>query len=77
MTQVVDTLDGRVEAITSRPLLLAALETAASHAHQTIPYLMPLQGRADVLKRLFANIGAVWRHVRATAERFKDLDRSG
>jgi hypothetical protein len=50
---------------------------AASHANQTTLYLTPLHGRTDVLKRLIANIGAALRHVRATAEQFKDLDRWG
>jgi hypothetical protein len=36
-----------------------------------------LHGRADVLKRLIANIGAALRHVKAAAEQFKDLDRWG
>jgi hypothetical protein len=66
---------GRMEAITSRPLLLAAVGKAASHANQTTLYLTPLHGRADVLKRLIANIGEALRHVKATAEQFKDLDR--
>lgn len=50
---------------------------AASHANQTTLYLTPLHGRADMLKRLIANIGAALRHVRAAAEQFKDLDRWG
>jgi hypothetical protein len=68
---------GRLEAITSRPLLLAAVGKAASHANQTTLYLTPLHGRADLLKRLIANIGAALRHVKAAAEQFKDLDRWG
>ncbi|MCX7693329.1 hypothetical protein LCC91_11540 [Tepidimonas taiwanensis] len=44
---------------------------------QTTLYLTPLHGRADVLKRLLANIGKAVRHVSATAEQFKDLDRWG
>jgi hypothetical protein len=68
---------GRLEAITSRPLLLAAVGKAASHANQTTLYLTPLHGRADVLKRLIVNIGAALRHVRAAAEQFKDLVRWG
>ncbi|MFY9513745.1 MAG: transposase [Rubrivivax sp.] len=64
----------RMEAITSRPLLLAAVGTAASHAGQTTLYLTPLHGKADLLKRLIANIGAALRHVRAAAEQFKDID---
>ena len=67
----------RLEAVTSRPLLLAAVGKAASHANQTTLYLTPLHGRADVLKRLVANIGAALQHVKAAAEQFKDLDRWG
>ena len=66
---------GRLEAITSRPLLLAAVGKAVNHANQTTLYLTPLHGRADVLRRLIANIGAALRHVKATAEQFKDIDR--
>lgn len=38
-------------------------------------YLTPLHGRADILKRLIANIGAALQHVKAAAEQCKDLDR--
>ena len=38
-----------LEAITSRPLLLAAVGEAASHANQTTLYATSLHGRADVL----------------------------
>jgi len=68
---------GRLEAITSRALLLAAVGKAASHANQTTLYLTPLHGRADIVKRLIANIGAALQHVKAAAEQFKDLDRWG
>ena len=68
---------GRLEAITSRPLLLAAVGKAASHAHQTTLYLTPLHGRADILKRLIANIGEALQHVKAAAEQFKNIDRWG
>ena len=60
---------------TNRPLLLAAVGKAASHANQTLLYLTPLHGRADILKRLIANIGEALQHVKAAAEQFKDLDR--
>ena len=39
-----------MEAITSRPLLLAAVGKAASHANQTTLYLTPLHGKAEVLE---------------------------
>ena len=68
---------GRLEAITSRPLLLAAVGKAASHANQTTLYLTPLHGRADMLRKLIANIGAALQHVKTAAEQFKDLDRWG
>ncbi|MDO9284755.1 MAG: transposase [Aquabacterium sp.] len=68
---------GRLEAITSRPLLLAAVGKAASHANQTTLYRTPMHGRADVLRKLIANIGTALQHVKAAAEQFKDIDRWG
>ena len=50
---------------------------AASPANQTTLYLTPLHGRTAPPKRLIANIGVALRHVKATAEQFKDLDRWG
>jgi hypothetical protein len=64
----------RMEAITSRPLLLAAVGKAANHAGRTTLYLTPLHGKAKALKSLLANIGAALRHVRATAEQFRHAD---
>lgn len=64
----------RMEAITSRPLLLAAVGKAASHAGQTTLYLTPLHGKANALKALITNIGAALRHVRAAAEQFNSID---
>jgi hypothetical protein len=65
---------GRREAITSRPLLLAAVGKAANHANQTTLYLTPLylsplHGRADVLKLLIANIGHVRPESSVTIDR--------
>ncbi|HEY6087555.1 MAG TPA: hypothetical protein VIV84_07450 [Burkholderiaceae bacterium] len=56
---------------------MAAVGKAASHANQTTLYLTPLHGRADILRKLIANIGAALQHVKASAEQFKDLDRWG
>ena len=64
----------RMEAITSRPLLLAAVGTAANHAGQTTLYLTPLHGKLNVLKTLIANIRAALQHVKDTAEQFKSID---
>jgi len=50
--------DVRLEAITSRPLLLAAVGKAANHAGQTTLYLTRLHGKTDTLKKLIANVGA-------------------
>lgn len=58
-----------MEAITSRPLLLKTVAKAISYANQTTPYLMPLHGRVDILKKL--TIDAALQHVRAAAEQFK------
>lgn len=66
--------DARMEAITSRPLLLAAVGKAASHAGQTTLYLTPLHGKVQALKSLIASIRAALRHVRATAEQLGSLD---
>ena len=64
----------RLEAITSRPLLLAAVGKATSHGNQTTLYLTPMHGRVDVLKELIANIGAALRHVKQAAEQFRQVD---
>jgi len=63
-----------MEAITSRPLLLAAVGKAASHVGKTTLYLTPMHGKANILKSLIANIRAALQHVRATAEQFKTTD---
>lgn len=64
----------RLEAITSRPLLLAAVGKASTHGNQTTLHLTPMHGRADVLKELIANIGAALRHVKQAAEQFRQVD---
>lgn len=67
----------RLEAVTSRPLLLAAVGKAASHAGQTTLYLTPLHGRASTVKALIANVRAALQHVRRAAEQFNTIDRWG
>ena len=64
-----------MEAITSRPLLLAAVGRATHSGGQTTLYLTPLHGRATLLKGLIANIHAALQHVKAAAEQFKSADR--
>jgi Transposase DDE domain group 1 len=65
----------RMEAITSRPLLLAAVGRATHSGGQTTLYLTPLHGKANLLKTLIANIHAALQHVKAAAEQFKTADR--
>ena len=65
----------RIEAITSRPLLLAAVGRATHSGGQTTLYLTPLHCKANLLKVLIANIHAALQHVKAAAEQFKTVDR--
>ena len=65
----------RIEAITSRPLLLAAVGRATHGAGQTTLYLKPLHGKVGLLKSLIANIRAALQHVKDAAEQFKTTDR--
>lgn len=65
----------RLEAVTSRPLLLAVVGKAASHAGQTQLYLTPLHAKTETIKTLVANIRAALQHVKAVAEQLPTLDR--
>jgi hypothetical protein len=64
----------RLEAITSRPLLLAAVGKATSHAGQTQLYLTPMHAKADTIKTLIANVRAALQHVKRTAEQLTSVD---
>ena len=64
----------RIEAITSRPLLLAAVGRAANSAGQTTLYLTPMHGKAKLLQTLIANIHKALQHVKTAAEQFKTAD---
>ena len=64
----------RLEAITSRPLLLAAVGKAASHAGQTQLYLTPLHAKAKTIRTLIANVRAALQHVKAIAEQLPTSD---
>jgi hypothetical protein len=65
----------RLEAVTSRPLLLAAVGKAASHAGQTQLYLTPLHGKVKVIKELIINIRKALAHVKNIAEQLPKVDR--
>ena len=65
----------RMEAITSRGLLLAGVGRAVKHASQTTLYLTPMHAAKDKVMRLVANIRAALQHVRAIAEQLPKVDR--
>ncbi len=65
----------RLEAITSRPLLLAAVGKATSHAGQTQLYLTPMHAKVDTIKTLIANVRAALQHVKRAAEQLASVDR--
>ena len=65
----------RLEAVTSRPLLLAALGKAAHHAGQTQLYLTPLHGKVNVIKQLIVNIRKALAFVKTIAEQLPKVDR--
>lgn len=67
----------RLEAVTSRPLLLAAVGKAANHAGQTQLYLTPLHAKVQTIKSLIVNIRAALRHVKEIAEQLPSLNRWG
>jgi hypothetical protein len=65
----------RLEAVTSRPLLLAAVGKAANHAGQTQLYLTPLHAKAQTIKSLIVNIRAALLHVKHIAEQLPNVNR--
>jgi hypothetical protein len=65
----------RREALTSRPLLLAAVGRAASSGGQTLLYLTPMHAEVGLIKTMIANVHAAIRHVKAAAEQLPRLDR--
>ena len=65
----------RLEAITSRPLLLGAVGKSIEHAGQHRMFVSILSGAADRVKALTANIRAGLRHIRATAPQLKVGER--
>ena len=67
--------EARMEAITSRALLLAAVGRATKHAGQTTLYLTPMHAARATLMILIANIRAALTHVRKVAEQLPATDR--
>src|SRR6516225_4638351 len=56
--------EGRLEAVTSRPLLLAAVGRSASHAGSTQLYLTPLHAMTQQIRSLVGNIRKAIEHVK-------------
>jgi hypothetical protein len=67
--------EARMEAITSRALLLAAVGRATKHAGRTTLYLTPMHAAKTTLMLLIANIRAALSHVRKLAEQSPTTDR--
>ena len=65
----------RREALTSRPLLLAAVGRTVSHAGQTMLYLTPMHAEAGLIKSMIANVRAAISYVRRAAEQLPRLDQ--
>jgi Transposase DDE domain len=65
----------RREALTSRPLLLAAVGRATSSGNQTTLYLTPMHAEVGLIKSMIANVHAAIQHVKAAAEQLPKLDR--
>ncbi len=64
----------RREALTSRPLLLAAGGRATSHGGQTTLYLTPMHAEAGLIKSMIANVHRAIQHVKRAAEQLPGLD---
>lgn len=67
--------EARMEAITSRALLLAAVGRATKHAGKTTLYLTTMHASRTALMLLIANIRAALSHVRKVAEQSPVTDR--
>jgi hypothetical protein len=65
----------RLEATTSRPLLLSAVGRAISHAGQTTLYLTSMHAKTEKVKSLISNIREALSHVWKAAQQLKTLDR--
>jgi hypothetical protein len=65
----------RREALTSRPLLLAAVGRATSSGNRTTLYLTPMHAEAGLIKSMIANVHAAIQHVKAAAEQLPKIDR--
>ena len=67
--------EARMEAITSRALLLAAVGRTTKHAGQTTLYLTTMHAARKTLMLLITNIQAALSHIRRVAEQSPAADR--
>ena len=67
--------DARMEAITSRPLLLAGVGRAVKHAGQCTLYLTAMHAAGASLIALISNIRLALAHVKTVAEQLPTMDR--
>ena len=61
----------RREALTSRPLLLAAVGRATNSGNQTTLYLTPMHAETGLIKLMIANVHGAIQHVKAAAEQLR------
>jgi hypothetical protein len=64
-----------MEAITSRPLLLAGVGRAVKHAGQCMLYLTAMHAAGQSLVGLISNIRLALAHVKTIAEQLPTIDR--
>ena len=65
----------RLEAITSRPLLLAAIGRTVRHGGQSQLYLTPMHAAGRVIAAMIVRIRTGLRHVKHIAEQLPSRDR--
>jgi hypothetical protein len=67
--------DARLEAVTGRPLLLAAVGRTAKHGGQSRLYLTPMHAAGRMIVALIGNVRAGLRHVKHLAEQLPSKNR--
>lgn len=65
----------RREALTSRPLLLAAVGRTTHSEGRTELHLTPMHAQVGLIKTMIANIQAAIAHVRRAAQQLPKIDR--
>ena len=65
----------RREALTSRPLLLAAVGRATNSGNQTTLHLTPMHAEVGLIKSMIANVRAAIGHIKEAAEQLPKIDR--